>query len=64
MLAPLERMSVVHPLFGSDGTNRAALFPYIQAPKDLAAVRGYLYLYRDQPKTVRANTNEVERFLP
>ncbi|WP_321896820.1 phage integrase family protein [Burkholderia cepacia] len=62
MLVPLERMSVVHPLSGSDGTNRAALFPYIQTPNDLAAVRGYLYLYRDQRKTVRAYTKEVERF--
>lgn len=57
-LAPLERMAVPHPLSGAAGTpaatNRAALFPYIAAPHDLAAVRAYLYQYRDQPKTLRA----------
>ncbi|WP_133118015.1 site-specific integrase [Burkholderia ubonensis] len=63
VLAPLERMAVAHPLSGSTGENRAALFPYIQAPNDLAAVRGYLYQYRDQPKTLRAYTKELERFL-
>ncbi|KVK87724.1 integrase [Burkholderia ubonensis] len=63
VLAPLERMAVAHPLSGADGANRAALFPYIHAPNDLAAVRGYLYQYRDQPKTLRAYTKELERFL-
>lgn len=63
VLAPLDRMTVAHPLSGSSGENRAALFPYIQAPNDLAAVRAYLYQYRDQPKTLRAYTKELERFL-
>lgn len=63
VLAPLERMAVAHPLSGSTGENRATLFPYIQAPNDLAAVRAYLYQYRDQPKTLRAYTKELERFL-
>lgn len=61
--APLERMTLAHPLSGADGANRAALFPYIQAPDDLAAVRAYLYQYRDQPKTLRVYTRELERFL-
>ncbi|WP_186170287.1 site-specific integrase [Burkholderia gladioli] len=66
-LAPLERMAVSHPLSGAAGTpaatNRAALFPYIAAPHDLAAVRAYLYQYREQPKTLRAYTKELERFV-
>ncbi|MEN8517886.1 phage integrase family protein [Burkholderia sp. RS02] len=63
VLAPLERMAIAHPLSGSTGENRAALFPYIQAPNDLAAVRAYLYQYREQQKTLRAYTKELERFL-
>ncbi|WP_175719053.1 phage integrase family protein [Burkholderia anthina] len=39
VLAPLERMTVAHPLSGSAGENRAALFPYIHASNDLEAVR-------------------------
>ncbi|MGN4068042.1 tyrosine-type recombinase/integrase [Burkholderia gladioli] len=57
-----------HPLPGAAGTpaatSRAALFPYIAAPHDLVAVRAYLYQYRYQPKTLRAYTKELERFLP
>ncbi|WP_321944875.1 phage integrase family protein [Burkholderia cenocepacia] len=63
VLAPLERMTVAHPLSGSAGENRAALFPYIHASNDLDAVRAYLYQYREQPKTLRAYTKELERFL-
>ncbi|MBJ9698056.1 phage integrase family protein [Burkholderia cenocepacia] len=39
VLAPLERMTFAHPLSGSAGDNRAALFPYIHASNDLEAVR-------------------------
>ncbi|MDN7775826.1 MULTISPECIES: hypothetical protein [Burkholderia cepacia complex] len=39
VLAPLERMTFAHPLSGSAGENRAALFPYIHASNDLEAVR-------------------------
>ncbi|MGZ0002903.1 phage integrase family protein [Burkholderia gladioli] len=67
-LAPLERTAVPHPLPGAAGTpaatSRAALFPYIAAPHDLVAVRAYLYQYRYQPKTLRAYTKELERFVP
>jgi len=62
-LAPLERMAVPHALSGADGENRSAAFCYIQARHDLEAVRAYLNKYRDQPKTLRAFTKEVERFL-
>jgi integrase len=62
-LAPLERMAVPHTLSGADGENRSIAFCYIQARHDLEAVRAYLNKYRDQPKTLRAYTKEVERFL-
>lgn len=62
-LAPLERMAVPNALSGADGENRSAAFCYIQARHDLEAVRAYLNKYRDQPKTLRAYTKEVERFL-
>jgi len=66
-LAPLERMAVPHTLSGADGPrrgeNRPMAFCYIQARHDLEAVRAYLNKYRDQPKTLRAYTKEVERFL-
>jgi integrase len=62
-LAPLERMAVPHALSGADGENRSIVFCYIQARHDLEAVRAYLNKYRDQPKTLRAYTKEVERFL-
>ena len=66
-LAPLERMAVPHALSGADGPhrgeNRSVAFCYIQARHDLEAVRAYLNRYRDQPKTLRAYTKEVERFL-
>jgi len=66
-LAPLERMAVPHALSGADGPhrgeNRSAAFCYIQARHDLEAVHAYLNKYRDQPKTLRSYTKEVERFL-
>ena len=62
-LAPLERMAVPHTLSGADGENRSVAFCYIQARHDLEAVRAYLNKYRDQPKTLRAYTKELERFL-
>ncbi|MCY0386567.1 site-specific integrase [Robbsia sp. Bb-Pol-6] len=63
-LAPLERMQVHdESLSGRHGLNRATAFPYIAAQHDLEAVRAYLHLYRDQPKTLRAYTKELERFL-
>ena len=66
-LAPLERIAVPHALSGADGPhrgeNRSVAFCYIQARHDLEAVRAYLNKYRDQPKTLRAYTKEVERFL-
>jgi integrase len=62
-LAPLERMAVPDALSGADGENRSVAFCYIQARHDLEAVRAYLNKYRDQPKTLRAYTKEVERFL-
>ncbi|WP_250517740.1 site-specific integrase [Caballeronia sp. INDeC2] len=62
-LAPLERLAVPHALSGAHGENRSAAFCYIQANHDLEAVRAYLNRYRDQPKTLRAYTKELERFL-
>jgi hypothetical protein len=66
-VAPLERLAVPHALSGADGPyrgeNRATAFCYIQADHDLDAVRAYLNRYRDQPKTLRAYTKELERFL-
>jgi len=62
-LVPLERMAVGHALSGTNGTNRAVAFPYISAHHDLDAVRVYLYRFRQQPKTLRAYTKELERFL-
>jgi integrase len=62
-LAPLERMAVPNALSGAEGENRSVAFCYIQARHDLEAVRAYLNRYRDQPKTLRAYTKEVERFL-
>ncbi|QGZ66956.1 phage integrase family protein [Paraburkholderia acidisoli] len=63
VLAPLERMALREVLDGSAGINRSTAFPYIAAHNDLAAVRAWLHLYRDRPKTLRAYTKEVERFL-
>ncbi|WP_248324880.1 site-specific integrase [Caballeronia sp. Sq4a] len=62
-LAPLERLAVPHALSGAAGENRSAAFCYIQAKHDLEAVRAYLNRFRDQPKTLRAYTKELERFL-
>lgn len=61
-LAPLERLAVPHALSGAHGGNRATAFCYIQAKHDLDAVRAYLNRFRDQPKTLRAYTKELERF--
>ncbi|MGF6870676.1 integrase [Paraburkholderia sp. MM5477-R1] len=62
-LVPLERMAVGHALSGAHGSNRSGAFPYISAHHDLDAVRTYLYRFRQQPKTLRAYTKELERFL-
>ncbi|SAL49335.1 integrase [Caballeronia concitans] len=62
-LAPLERLAVPHALSGAHGENRSTVFCYIQANHDLEAVRAYLNRFRDQPKTLRAYTKELERFL-
>lgn len=62
-LAPLERMALTSPLSGAAGINRAQSFSYIGASHDTDAIRRYLYLHRDQPKTLRAYTKELERFL-
>jgi integrase len=62
-LAPLERLAVPHTLSGASGENRSTAFCYIRASHDLDAVRAYLNRYRDQPKTLRAYTKELERFL-
>lgn len=62
-VVPLERMTLRKSLSGVDGVNRASTFAYIHARNDLDAVRAYLYQYRDQPKTLRSYTKEVERFL-
>jgi len=63
VLVPLERMAVPHTLSGVDGINRATAFCMIQAHHDLQAIRTYLNQFRDQPKTLRAYTKELERFL-
>ncbi|MGF6915858.1 phage integrase family protein [Paraburkholderia sp. 40] len=62
-LVPLERMTVSTALSGTTGANRSSAFPFIQARNDLDAVRAYLNRYRDQPKTLRVYTKELERFL-
>jgi len=62
-LAPLERLAVPHALSGANAENRSTAFCYIQANHDLDAVRAYLNRFRDQPKTLRAYTKELERFL-
>ncbi|EKS72029.1 site-specific integrase [Caballeronia zhejiangensis] len=62
-LGPLERLAVPHALSGAKGENRSTAFCYIQANHDLDAVRAYLNRFRDQPKTLRAYTKVLERFL-
>jgi hypothetical protein len=44
-------------------TEPIAPFAFVRARNDLEAVRAYLHQYRDQPKTLRAYTKELERFL-
>ncbi|BCQ29995.1 tyrosine-type recombinase/integrase (plasmid) [Caballeronia sp. NK8] len=63
ILAPLERLDLANELAGTNGVNRHSSFSYIRARHDLDAVRAYLHHYRDQPKTLRAYTKEIERFL-
>ncbi|SAK63437.1 integrase [Caballeronia glebae] len=63
VLAPLERVRLPSELSGAGGLNRHASFPYIMAHNDLEAIRAYLHRYREQPKTLRAYTKELERFL-
>lgn len=60
---PMERIAAIPALSGQDGANRSLKFPYISARNDLEAVRAYLHKFRDQPKTYRAYTKEIERFL-
>jgi len=63
VLAPLERVRLPSELSGAGGLNRHSSFPYVMAHNDLEAVRAYLHRYREQPKTLRAYTKELERFL-
>jgi integrase len=62
-LVPMERMALREELSGAHGRNRAPMFSQIHAHNDLEAVRAWLYLYADQPKTLRVYTKEIERFL-
>ncbi len=62
-LAPLERLALCAELSGEQGVNRAASFCFIHAHHDLAAIRTYLHKFRQQPKTMRAYTKELERFV-
>ena len=61
VLVPPDRMAVAHPLSGSDGKKRAALFPYIQAPNDLAAVAR---IYVSQPAEDSTRIYKGARALP
>lgn len=63
ILVPLERISRVHELDGSQGINRAHDFSLIQARNDLEALQAFLIKYRAQPKTYLAYRKELERFL-
>ncbi|MGF6978111.1 integrase [Paraburkholderia sp. JPY465] len=63
VLVPIERMALREELSGARGQNRALTFSQIRARNDLEAIRAWLYLYEDQPKTLRVYTREVERFL-
>lgn len=62
-LAPLERLAVPHARSRAESENRSSALCYIQARHDLEAVRAHPNRYRDQPKTLRAYTEELERFL-
>ncbi|WP_242681928.1 hypothetical protein [Paraburkholderia hospita] len=59
----MERMALRAELSGARGGNRALTFSQIRAHNDLKALRAWLYMCEDQPKTLRAYTREVERFL-
>lgn len=63
LLAPLERIALREVLDGSAGLNSSPAFSYIHAHNDQGAVRAWLHLYRDRPKSLRAYTEEIERFL-
>lgn len=61
---PIERVGLIaSPLDGKEGTNRARGICQISAGNDLEALQAYLYRYQDKPKTFRAYTKELERFL-
>ncbi|CAG4914412.1 phage integrase family protein [Paraburkholderia gardini] len=63
VLAPLERMALQHGLSGATGANRSPMFALIHARNDLEAIRDYLYRFREEKKTLRSYTKELERFL-
>jgi len=63
VLAPLETVTLPSSYDGSSGENRAAAKPYIHASNDLEAVQAYLLMHRNNPKTLRSYTKELERFL-
>jgi len=61
---PIEMVSAIAAqLDGSRGVNRAQGVCQISAKNDLEALQAYLYRYREKPKTCRAYTKELERFL-
>ncbi|CAB3773833.1 tyrosine-type recombinase/integrase [Paraburkholderia humisilvae] len=60
---PLERVTLRPEFSGSHGENRALGTPAIAAHNDLQAVRAWLDRYAGQPKTLRAYSRELERFL-
>ncbi|SDV50427.1 site-specific integrase [Chitinasiproducens palmae] len=62
-LAPLERIRLPHALSGAAGTNRSALFCYVDAADDLSAVQLYLHRHQAEAATLRAYTREIERFM-
>ena len=63
VLAPLEAITLPSAYDGSVGENRAPAKPYIDAGNDLEAVQAYLLMHRNNPKTFRSYTKELERFL-
>ena len=61
---PIERVGTISAsLDGREGTNRAHGVCQISARNDLEALQAYLYRYQEKPKTFRAYTKELERFL-
>jgi hypothetical protein len=63
ILVPLERRAVPQALSRANREYRSGAFCYIQARYDLEAVLAYLNRYREQPKTLRAYTKELQRSL-